>query len=188
MLWAWSNFHDASALPGLCKVRINFDETGISLFQDSKSGHMVAAARARKRSGQSLTRDVKRGQARTNFTHVAFICDDADTQPLLPQVILVSQKTMSAETAASVMESLPPPCVFLRCKSAWVTEDIMVDIAGEVGKRLAPFRATHAFTLFADSYKAHIGKRALRAFGRAGLRSCCTVSYTHLTLPTNREV
>ena len=111
---------------------------------------MVAAARARKRSGQSLTRDVKRGQARTNFTHVAFICDDADIQPLLPQVILVSQKTMSAETAASVMESLPPPCVFLRCKSAWVTEDIMVDIAGMVGKRRAPFRATHAFTLFAE--------------------------------------
>ena len=56
MLWTWSNFHDASALPGLCKVRINFDETGVSLFHDSKVGHMVAAARARKRSGQSLTR------------------------------------------------------------------------------------------------------------------------------------
>ena len=49
----------------------------------------------------------------------------------------------------------------------------MVEIAGEVGRRLAAFRATHAFTVFADSYKAHIGKRALRAFGRAGLRCCC---------------
>ena len=49
----------------------------------------------------------------------------------------------------------------------------MVEIAGEVGRRLAAFRATHAFTVFADSYKAHIGKRALRAFGRAGLRLCC---------------
>ena len=134
---------------------------------------MVAAARARKRRGDSLTRDVKRGETRTNFTHVAFICDDAETQVLLPRVILVSERTMSAQTASAIMQSLPPPCIFLRCKSAWVTETTMLLIAAELRKRLAPFCTTHAFTLFADSYKAHIGKRALRAYARAGLRFCC---------------
>ena len=71
------------------------------------------------------------------------------------------------------MESLPPPCIFLRCKKAWVTETSMVHIAAELGKRLAPFSRTHAFTVFADAYKAHIGKRALQAYARAGLRFCC---------------
>ena len=41
-------------------MQIIFDETGICLFQDSTCGHAVAAARARKRRGQSLPRDVKR--------------------------------------------------------------------------------------------------------------------------------
>ena len=48
-LWAWSNFLHGSSSPGVCKVQINFDETGVCLFQDSTRGHMVAATRARKR-------------------------------------------------------------------------------------------------------------------------------------------
>ena len=43
-LWTWSNFLHS---PGARSVQTNFDETGICLFKDSKSGHMVAAARAR---------------------------------------------------------------------------------------------------------------------------------------------
>jgi len=172
-MWTWSNFLHGTTAPGMCSVHINFDETSVCLFQGSKSGHMVRAALARRRSGDALTRDVKRGEARTNFTHVAFICDDPDIQVLLPQVIIVGEKTMPAQTAADVVETVPPPCVLLRCRNAWVTEDTMVQIAAELGERLAPFAATHAFTLFADSYKAHIGKRALRAFGRAHVRFCC---------------
>ena len=48
--WAWSNFLHGSSSPGLCNARVNFDVTGVCLFQDSKSGHMVAAARAHRSS------------------------------------------------------------------------------------------------------------------------------------------
>ena len=76
---------------------------------------------------------------------------DAEAQLLLPQVLTVSERTMSAQIAASAMESLPLPRVFLRCKTAWVTADSMVQIAGDLGGRLAAFSTAHAFTVFDDS-------------------------------------
>ena len=150
-LWTWSNFLDSTTAPGVHNVHINFDETSVCLYQECKSGHMVAAAIARRRRGNALTRDVKRGETRTNLTHVAFICDDPQIQVLLPQIIILAERTLSAQSVAEIARTLPPPCVLLRCKNAWVSEDTMLHIAAELGGRLAPFAATHAFTLFADS-------------------------------------
>ena len=80
--WQWYN-HLASKVPHNKKVlRVNLDETAICLFPGNRGGNLFVT------KAEEPTVNVKQSVKRTYLTHVAIVCDDADLQKLLPQVII----------------------------------------------------------------------------------------------------
>ena len=49
-VWTWSNFLHDRVPSGLTPLRVNFDETGIRYFEDTRQGHLTEATFARRRS------------------------------------------------------------------------------------------------------------------------------------------
>ena len=89
--WQWHNFYVLRKVPpGRTHVRINLDETSICLFQGDSKGTVLID----KRQGVPL-QNVPRARRRCCLTHVAFVCDSADLQVHLPQVIIGNESTFS---------------------------------------------------------------------------------------------
>ena len=82
------------------------DETSVKLYQDAGKGMLVARARRLRRTPKSLVQNVSRRQLRAALTHAAFICDDPAVQPLLPQVLIAGEASMTAAHAAE-LETVP---------------------------------------------------------------------------------
>ena len=85
-MWTWSNFLHDQVPTSLAPLRINFDETAIRYFQDSRKGYLTLGAQQQRSSARSLTRQVCRSETRAMMSMATFICDDPAVQPLLPQV------------------------------------------------------------------------------------------------------
>ena len=82
--WQWHNYL-CSKVPGDKRVlRLNLDETSVCLFQGSRFGNLFI----NKATQPSV--HVPHAKKRTYLSHVAIVCDDADVQKLLPQVIIGS--------------------------------------------------------------------------------------------------
>lgn len=167
-VWRWSNFLHQHSPPGRRIVRINMDETSIRLHQAVKNGHLTSSARAVKRSARSLTSSATTSQTRGMFTLVAFVCDDATIQQILPQVLLVNTKHLNAaEPAAALRTHLDANTVLWTCTKAWVTSALMCKIVALLHERLRPYQHECHFILSSDGYRAHLTRPVWRAFNRA---------------------
>ena len=105
-VWQWSNLLHVHAPVGKRVLHINMDETSVKLYQDAGKGMLVARARRLRRTPKSLVQNVSRRQLRAALTHAAFICDDPTVQPLLPQVLIAGEASMTAAQAAE-LETAP---------------------------------------------------------------------------------
>ena len=74
---------------GKTALHINIDETSISLYQGDGKGTVIFGKRKHRRGAEPVQR-VEKALKRTCVTHIAFICDRADLQPLTPQVVIGS--------------------------------------------------------------------------------------------------
>ena len=172
-VWAWSNCVQQEDRQGRRLLRINLDETAVCMCSSWRDGFLVRAARQSSRAGRSLTRDFSRAEQRTNITHVALICDDAAIQPFLPQIILVSERLVHRDVCVHTQRSLPPCCVLLRRKKAWVTENVMLYVVKELRRRLLPWMHECDVILFTDAFRAHLTRKVLRSYGLADMRFVC---------------
>ena len=77
--WQWWNHLETHIPPGKVPLRINTDETSICLFQGSGKGTIFV---------KKVKQKVSKSQKRKNLTLLSFVCDRADIQPHLPQVII----------------------------------------------------------------------------------------------------
>ena len=77
------------------------DETAICLFQQGGKGNVFLAKT--QRSVQQATR----GQRRTYLTLVAFVCDDPRVQVVLPQIIIVKERTIPQRDFEALRATCP---------------------------------------------------------------------------------
>ena len=110
---------------------------------------------------------VSRGKRRCYLTHVAFICDRADIQPLLPQVIIGNEATFAAGQLVALKAMCPPHVHLLRQKSAWNNEVTCAAIVRLLRDALAPLAHTVQPILLLDAARLHTTRLVLSACNRA---------------------
>ena len=145
-------------------LRLNLDETSVKLIAPCAQGHIV---RQRQHSESKLRHPATRRQLRTSLTFVATICDDTSIQPVLPQIILGSEKVLTLSMLRSVRPSLQSNVALLRSKNGWMTAGLLVHLVTVLGRKLAPFLKYFQPILIFDAYSAHLSPYVFRAAARA---------------------
>jgi hypothetical protein len=154
--WRWSNFLHSQVAAGKKPLHINLDETAVRLHQVAGKGMLVSAAVQEKRKAGSLTQNVSRAMLRGSFTHVTMICDDAEAQKLLPQILIVNKHMVTEQQHQELFAMMPRNVLLIRRKTAWMTSDLMTRVLMVLKHNLAPFMETHQILLSADAYRAHV--------------------------------
>ena len=62
----------------------------------------------KKTANGEVLQNVSRAKQRTCLTHVAFICDRSDLQPLLPQVLIGNEATFKSREMGDLRAECPP--------------------------------------------------------------------------------
>ena len=88
------------------------------MFQGKGVGNIFASKDAR------ITQNISSAMRRTCVTHVAFICDDAEVQRFMPQVIIANEHTITDDELAALRAASPRNVRILRRRSAWVDAEI----------------------------------------------------------------
>ena len=156
--WQWWNFCGDQVPAGKALLRINLDETSVCFFQGSGKGTIIVDKK-RARPMQN----VSRAKRRRCLTHVAFVCDRPDLQPLLPQYIIGNESTFLVASLPA-LECAKPPCVTLiRQKSAWNNGLMCARIIRRLGVVLRPYVEELQPILLLDAVKLHTTKEVLAA-------------------------
>ena len=163
-LWQWWN-HCVARAAGNGKriLTVNMDETSICLFQGAVRGNIFI------RKGRRAFQDVPRSTRRTCMTHAAFVCDDHDLQQLLPQVVLVNERTVGAREFASLARESPPGVRLVRGRSAWVDAGICARMVRWLAAALAPHTVDIQVVLVFDAARQHITDQVLTACAAANI-------------------
>ena len=105
---------------------INIDETNVKLVPQERAGHVSRRAYRLFVQGRPMGRNASLSAQRSTITHVAAMCDRADIQTLLPQVVLVGANQLSEERLDRIRMTAPA-CVWIwRYPKAWVSNAVMV--------------------------------------------------------------
>ena len=169
-MWQWFNFLKEQVPGGKAVLRINMDETSVCLFQGSSKGTVVV--RKRKIRDQAHhgaaaplepVQKVSRSTRRTCMTHVAFVCDRPDIQPLLPQVVIGNEHTFPAAAFAGLVGSAPKNVHLVRQKSAWNNSALFVLIIKALAGVLAPYLGELQPVFLMDACKVHSTQAVLQA-------------------------
>lgn len=135
------------------------DETSIRLYQNpSHNGYLVDAARRRKLEPAGLTQNVSKGVLRGCFSHAALISDDVTVQPLLPQIIFINQKMISATDFEECKTSSPSNVILHRVENPWMTVDKMKIVLKELAHAVNKLTPRRRIILIVDTYKSHISR------------------------------
>ena len=159
-VWQWFHFLLRQVPPVRQVLRLNLDETSVKFWYEPRLG-------LRRPKGQvprvGFARQASRGQLRRAFSHVAIICDDVSLQPHLPQVLLVNERTVTAEQHRR-WTSLPGCNAKLwRGKSAWINDEVFAKIVRELGKVLRVRAGDCQAILLLDAHVCHFSKATLAA-------------------------
>ena len=110
------------------------------------------------------TQNISRKSRRSNLTYIAFVCDDSEIQPKLPQVILCNERTIPKRHIAAIRRGLQPNIRVVRARSAWINGGLCASLIRWLGEALGPHMHTHQPILSFDACKSHVVPIVLRAF------------------------
>ena len=105
---------------------INIDETNVMLVPEGRAGDLSKRAYRLFVHGRPMGRNASLSAQRSSISHVAALCDRADFQMLLPQVVLVSEKQVCEERLARIQMTAPACVRIWRCTKAWNSNAVMV--------------------------------------------------------------
>lgn len=109
----WINFELSRAPAGRRPLIINMDETSLAYHIAGLKGTVVKGARGRDQASLS--------ELRGHVSYLAAITDDAEIQPLLPQVLIGNAHKFTLQTLRAVAPKLPQQVHLWREKTAWNT-------------------------------------------------------------------
>ena len=121
-------------------MRVSLDETCVCLIHTGAKGTVMRCWPGSSAQVEAIAR-ASRHQLRSSFTHVAMICDDASVQPLLPQLLVANEATMSRADAAFLRTAVPGNVYLVRQKKAWMTTDLMVWLVKLLGQCVKHYQA-----------------------------------------------
>ena len=159
-MWQWFRFLQGQVPPGRPVLRLNLDETSVRFWYEPRKG----LRRPRDEIPRvGFARKASRAQLRKAFSHIAIICDDTSLQPYLPQVLLVNERTVSAELNRR-WTSLPGCNAKLwRGKTAWISNKVFARIVRELGKVLRARAGGRQAILLLDAHQCHFSRCTLAA-------------------------
>ena len=108
-------------------VRVSLDETCVSLLHTGAKGTIMRCWPGSQERIEAWAK-ASRQQLRSSFTHVAMICDDTSLQPLLPQLLVCGQSTLSKADHLFLAGRLPENIILVRQKKGWMTQELMVQL------------------------------------------------------------
>ena len=158
--WQWWNYCSAQVPAGKTILRINMDETSICLFQGDGKGTVFVD---KKRRREEPVQMVPRFKRRCCLTHVAFICDRPDLQPLLPQIIIGNFATFHAADFAMLQSRCPPNVTLVRQKSAWNNDRLCAYIVRRLALALRAHINELQPVLLLDAVRLHTTTAVLAA-------------------------
>ena len=164
-MWQWFRFLLSNVQPHRQVLLLNLDETSIRFWYAPRLGLRQRASQVPR---QGFARQASRSQLRKAFSHVAIICDDSALQPYLPQVLLVNERTVTAEQHRRWTS--PPGCnaQVWRGKSAWINDKVFARIVRTLGKVLQERAPGKQAILLLDAHTCHFSPGTLaacRAYG-----------------------
>ena len=118
---------------------------------------------SKKRQREEVVQRVSRGKRRRCFTVVAFICDQSSLQPLLPQIVLVNERTIQRSVISRVRAAAPRNVIIVRQKSAWNNDRLCASIVRWLSIALGPHLKEYQPILFMDAAPVHTTARVLAA-------------------------
>ena len=165
-MWRWSNFLHSQVPPGQKPLRVNMDETAIRLVQTARRGMICSVARRLRMTPRSIAQQATRGQLRTMFSLIAFVCDDDDLQKKLPQILVVSSAVVKASDVEQMRRTLPPNVFLWSQRRAWTTGELMVAVVRTLRQCLESDLVDRQVILSSDVFRAHTTKAVWRAMAR----------------------
>ena len=164
-------------------IRLNLDETAISLYQSGGKGNVFLGR------GRVAIQHAPLSVRRKYLTYVAVVCDDPRLQPYLPQFLVANERTLPAGLLAAICSTLPPNVYLLRRPSAWNNAVLCAQIIRKIGAALAPYSCTHQGILLLDCAKIHVGPGIFYAANDSGLwASLVPPQETYLIQPLDAHV
>ena len=161
---------------GKTALRINMDETSVCLYQGNSKGTVIARKRTLREEapgGEDVAAEpeqkVSRSLRRTCLTHVAFLCDRPDLQPLLPQVVVGNEHTFQARAWGALLAGAPRNVFLVRQKSAWNNHGLLARVLGLVAAALGPHLHDLQPIFLMDACKLHLEASVLKACFDLGL-------------------
>ena len=118
-MWTWSNYLHSVVPPEKRIVRVNIDETSIKLDMNIRHGFISAAAKNEEKH-HGLRRKMSKSRSRTAYSYVAVLCDDADLQTVMPQIIIVNSNQCSEAVYEEIKKNKPDNVLIWRRKSRWM--------------------------------------------------------------------
>ena len=169
--WNWYNFLVSKAPPAKTVLRVNIDETSVCLWQGSGKG-TIAFGRRRDGVPEPQQR-VPRSLKRTNLTHVAFICDRPEIQPLLPQVIIGNANIFKVGDIRVLNAQAPANVLFVRQRSAWNNSDLFKKTLKVLVDFLGPeLTSTLYIVMLFDACRQHLSEETLAYMKTLSLHLC----------------
>ena len=162
--WQWFNYCESQTPAGKAILKINMDETSISLFHGNGKGNVLLS----KKHPRPVQR-VPRGKTRACLTHVAFLCDQPEIQPLLPQIVIGNEATLPAGEMASLRAACPSNVRLVRQKSSWNNRFLCAIIVRILALALRPFRDRFQPVLLLDAVRLHFAQVVLNACNNCGI-------------------
>ncbi len=166
-------------------LRLNLDETSVCLFQGNVAGNILLS----KKRARGIVQRVPRAKRRRCMTHVGLICDRSDIQPLLPQFIIMNERTVPGSAMAGLRAACPPNVHLVRQRSAWTNAFVTAWVVRLLGIALAPYLPTLQPILLMDCLRAHWHPYVLSACRAARIWPLCVpASMTWLMQPLDTHV
>ena len=144
------------------------DETSVCLVPGVARGNIFFRKRRSPPTEEPVQR-AKRSKQRTCLTHVAFVCDRTDLQPLLPQVLIGNCATFLQRDWAALTAACPANVHLIRQKSAWNNHETFSRIIRMVAAALRPNLDRFQPILFMDAFRPHLHKRVLNTCHAVGI-------------------
>ena len=153
------------------------DETSVCLWQGDGKGTVVCSKKRRRRwsaeavedAGADVGQPASRKVRRTCLTHVAFICDRPEVQPLLPQVLIGNCATFLIRDWHQLLAQCPPNVYLIRQKSAWNNAEVCKRIFNILAAVLRPWSARLQPILLMDACYAHLHASVAECCSRQGI-------------------
>ena len=169
-MWQWSNYlHTLAAGGGSGVLHVNLDETHIVVRPQPLLGNAVSLTRRRGGRRVRPERNATTAEQRLGFTLVALICDDPRVQPLLPQVIICGQHSMTVRQYQGMLAECPANVYLLRTKKGWNSSQILARHVRILARAIHPAIAGRKVMLTMDCARLHLTPAVTRACADSGV-------------------